>query len=281
VGLYSGPTAWRVEPKLPLHAALRLESEDTFLRRKWPGYVVDRLIEDKVPKGESVFLFGATAESYTSRRMLVGFLSAPNQTLRDILWTPLVLGFQPTVQLAFNFPPRTIRKLRVVKTGINGEENWSIAELQVMADGKEIPRSPQWRLTARPNPWDVQLAFDNNPVTRWKSWQAPVIGDYVEIDFGRPQRVSGVLITCSPDYTNKQIRLETSGKPIQAEMREQAIPVDLNLRRAATEEFKARGIRYLMIYDGDLGADDFRRHAAEWGITKLGEAAESVLYRID
>jgi hypothetical protein len=36
-----------------------------------------------------------------------------------------------------------------------------------------------------------------------------------------------------------------------------------------------------MIYDGDLGADDFRRHAAEWGITKLGEAAESVLYRID
>jgi hypothetical protein len=44
---------------------------------------------------------------------------------------------------------------------------------------------------------------------------------------------------------------------------------------------KARGIRYLVLYDGDFGANDFRGHPALWGVTKLGEAAESTLYRVD
>jgi hypothetical protein len=136
-------------------------------------------------------------------------------------------------------------------------------------------------LTAHPNPWDVQLAFDNNPVTRWKTWQPPAIGDYLEIEFGQPQAVDSVVIDCSNDYTNKQIRLESMGRPITAEMREQPIPVDQNLRRAATSELKARGVRYLLVYDGDLGAGDFRKYSARWGITKVGEVAENVLYRID
>lgn len=281
VPFYSGPTAWRVDPKIPFRAAFRRESEDSFLRRKWPGYVVDRLIEANVPPGEPVFLFGATAEAYTSRRMLIGFLSAPNQTLRDMLWTPIVLGFQPTVALNFDFPKQTVRKLRVVKTGINGEEDWSIAELRVLVGGHEIPRSPRWRLTAKPNPWEIQLAFDNNPVTRWRSWQQPAIGDYVEIDFGQPQEVSGAVILCSADYTNKLIRLEAQGKPLGGEMHDLPAPVDQNLRIAATSEFKARGIHYLLVYDGDLGANDFRQYPTRWGLTKLGEAAESVIYRID
>lgn len=279
VKFYSGPTAWRVDPEIPFRAALRLESEDAFLRRKCSGYVVDRLIEEKVPKGEPVFLFGATAESYTSRRLLIGYLSAPNETLRDILWMPIMQ--YGTDQISFVFPEQTVRKLRVIKSGINRDENWSIAELRVLAGGREVPRSPQWRLTARPNPWEVQLAFDNSPVTRWRTWQPPKVGDYVEIDFGKPQAISGVVITCAPDYTNKLIRLEADGKPIGGQMHEQIVAVDQNLRRAATAEMKARGIRYLVLYDGDFGANDFRGHPALWGVTKLGEAAESTLYRVD
>jgi hypothetical protein len=289
VGLYCGPSAWRIDAKIPFRAAFRLESENAFLSRRWSGYVVDRLIEEKVPPGEPVFLFGATSESYTTRPLLVGYVSAPNETLRDMMWTPVVLGFQPTLELSFNFPRQTIRQLRVVKTGMNGEETWSIAELRVLVDGHEIPRSPHWRLTARPNPFEVQLAFDNNPVTRWKTWQAPSIGDYVEIDFQQPRAVSGVVIVCSNDYTNKLVRLEAldSGgewKPVAGEMRESVAPIDQNLRRAATAELKARGIRYLLVYQGDLGATDFETHAEQWGITKLGEAGgtdESRLYRID
>jgi hypothetical protein len=286
VSRYSGPTAWRVDPKIPFRAALRLESEDSFLRRKWPGYVVDRLIEDHVPPGQPIFLFGATAESYTTRRMLVGFLSAPNETLRDMLWTPIVAGYQPSDVLRFNFPRQTVRKLRVVKTGVNAEENWSIAEFQVLLDGQEIPRAPQWRLTAHPNPWDVQLAFDNNPVTRWKTWQTAAVGDYVQIDFEQPQAVNGAVIVCSQDYTNKQVRIESldahnQWKPTGGDMRESQGAVDQNWRLAATSELKARGIRYLLVYDGDLGANDFRDHAAQWGLKKIAEAAESVIYQVN
>lgn len=285
VALYCAPSAWRVED-IPVRAALRIESEDSFLRRKWPGYSTDRMIEDGVPRGESVFLFGTTAESYTSRRMLVKFLSAPNEVIGDILLTPILPDYQPTVSVVFQFPERAVRKLRVVQTQGSGEEMWSVAEFRVWRGGKEIPRAGQWRLTARPNPWDVQLAFDNSPVTRWKTWQAARPGDYVEIDFGSEQHLDEARIECSSEYTNKLIRLETldganrwipaGADPI---FRQHAISADL--RRAAAFEMKARGVRYLLVSAEDDITGDFRRVPEKWGLKPLGRSGVDELYRFE
>ena len=38
---------------------------------------------------------------------------------------------------------------------------WTVAELRIYSLGKELMRSPGWRLSAQPNGWEVQLAFDN------------------------------------------------------------------------------------------------------------------------
>ena len=69
-----------------------------------------------------------------------------------------------------------------------GAKNWTVSEMRVLAGGGELPRTPEWRLSAWPNGWDVQLAFDNNYATRWSTWQAMPPRAYVAIDFGRARK---------------------------------------------------------------------------------------------
>lgn len=285
VGIYCAPSAWHIDG-IPVEAALRIESEDSYLRRLSPGYTTDRLIEDQVPKGESVFLFGATSEAYTTRRMLVRYLSAPNEVLGDILWTPIFAGFQPTVVLDFPFPARPLKKIRAVQTYAAGAEMWSISEFRIFAGHREIPRSPQWRLSARPNPWDVQLAFDNSPVTRWRTWETAVAGNYVAIDFGSDQTVDDVKIESSPEYTNSQIRLETldangSWIPLGVGPRQTNQTMRVDLRRAAAFELKARGVRYIVVNKEDANAEDLRLRPSAWGLALIGEAGYDQLYHLE
>ncbi len=286
VSLYCANASWRVPPEIPIRAAFRIESEDSFLRRSWPGYEVDRLIEEHVPVGQSVFLFGATAESYTSRRMLVSYLSAPNQTLRDMLLTPVVAGYQPSVLLNFEFPKQLARKVRAVQTANSDAEMWSITEFHLFVDGHEIPRSRQWRLTAKPDPWEVQLAFDNDPVTRWRTWQPAAEGDYVEVDFGGEQWIDSASIECSTEFTNKQVRLEVldardEWRPLSGQAREAEDSTKVNLRAAATAELKAHGINYVLIDEGDFAAQDYRILASRWNLVRIGEVRGVTLYRIE
>ncbi len=157
--------------------------------------------------------------------------------------------------------------------------------MRVLAGEKELPRAAAWRLSAKPNPWDVQLAFDNSPATRWRSWQSAEPGMYVDIDFGAAQTADQVAIESSFDTYKTKIRLEgqtpdgrwmrLSDKPEEFSER-----VHYSLRQAATYELKARGVRYLLIDDGDLRAADFRAYANLWGIVKIGEAGSRKLYYI-
>jgi hypothetical protein len=141
-------------------------------------------------------------------------------------------------------------------------------------------------LTARPNPWDVQLAFDNDPITRWRSWQNAEPGMYVEVNFGGPQKVDSVTVQTPPDFLEPEIRLETmdtGGKwiPVGGAPADTVEHVTVGLRRAATMELKARGVRYLLIGYDELGSADFYQHAAIWGIRMLGDAGYCRLYYIE
>ncbi len=156
------------------------------------------MIETYVPKDGKVFTFSQPGAAYTSRQILVGYEGAFNELLQDILWTPMFRDFQPTRILTFQFPPRQLRKLRIVQTAsVPDEAQWSVSELRVFSGGRELPRDPQWRLTAHPNPWDIQLAFDNSSVTRWRSWQPPatrhVSGDRLPSQPTRRFRRRGIV----------------------------------------------------------------------------------------
>jgi hypothetical protein len=259
---------------IPYQAALRMQSEDSFLGGI-QQYGEARLIDRLVPPGERVFTFGQLTDSYTSHEILVGYQAASNEVLRDIIWTPIVDGYQPNRILTFRFAPRDLSAVRVVQTEKAKDAQWSMAEMRAFQGSAELPRLPEWRLSAHPNPWDVQMAFDNSPVTRWRSWQVAEPGMFVQIDFGHLQRLDAVALESSAEYQTK-VKLEGLDKSgnwsiILDHPEETSRPIGVNLRRAATEELKARGVHYILVEQADIRSDDFRKYAGLWGMKCIGE----------
>ena len=284
--LYSAPAAWRLN-RIPLKAALRIESEDSYLSRRGRQYSEARMIERLVPEGQRVFSFHDTGAAYTSREILMRYQAALNETIGDILWTPLFNSFEPTRSLTFHFPQQSLRKIRVIRTAAAETVSWSVAELRVFHTGAELPRADDWRLTAHPNPWDVQMAFDNDPVTRWKSWQAAEPGMFVEADFGRLRAVDSVAVETTDEDFQKKIKLDgmdSSGRwtTLSTQPEEAVIRIRVSLRHAATAEVQARGVRFILTGKDEPEWDDFDKHAGLWGIKRVGELAGGArLYHIE
>jgi hypothetical protein len=285
VSLYCTPTTWRVA-SFPWRAALRLEPEETYLIGLDAAYHVARLIEKEVPPGQRVLSFNQIPAAYTTREILVAYQSAHGNTLRDMIYLPLMPDAIPTGHFLFRFPPRTLRRVRVVQTEKGEPDLWSVSEMRVYSSGRELPRAPEWRLQAKPNPWQVQLAFDNSPLTRWRSGQTLYPGMFVSIDFGKQETIDSLRVECARDQYKVRMRMEGDGgtgvwREIPAAVEEADVPAPRGLRRGAIEELQARGIQYLLIYDYDFGALDFRTQGAVWGVTQLAEYYGARLYRFD
>src|SRR5258707_6521431 len=147
--------AWSLQA-IPYKAALRIIPEERYLNDHFE-YRWARLIEDHVPPGERVLVRSLVATAYTSREVLVGYEGAFNEEMEDLLnvgWDP---WSQPRKQWTYSFPERRVRRLRVIQTGTTKipEVQWDVHELRFFRAGVELPRLPEWRLQARPNPWGV------------------------------------------------------------------------------------------------------------------------------
>lgn len=283
VDLYCAPGAYRIND-VPVRAALRIQPEDAYLKQD-PEYAGARMIASVVPAGEPVFSLGQGGQSYLARDLRVGYESASNEVLQDILWVPVVRAFQPARIFRFDFAPRPLEKLRVVQTASAPDNQWSIAELRIFNGQMELARDRAWRLTAHPNPWDVQLAFDNTPVTRWRSWEPAAPGMYVEVDFAHPESASAVVVESSDDTGPTKIKLEGMAADgawmtISDHPTETHQPIRTSLRMAAMSEFKARGVRYIVVKADEPGAIDLRRYPAAWGIQLVGASDDRRLFHI-
>jgi hypothetical protein len=69
--------------------------------------------------------------------------------------------------------------------------------------------------------------------------------------------------------------------PVEANLMESPQPIRVSLRQAATAEFKARGIRYLLVTDDNIGANDFRLYTKLWGMTCIAQQGTARLYYIE
>jgi hypothetical protein len=280
------PNAWRLGPIL-YQEALRIVPQETYLREVSPAYGAARLVDANVPKGERVLAANGVADAYTSRDVLVSYHGALNESLLDSINIGWLAAFQPRVLETFSFPERAVRRIRVLQTGTGDppEEQWSVHELRIFRGGAELPRRSEWRLRAWPNPWDVQLAFDNSPATRWRTWESARPGNYLDVDFGRPENLDQVRIETSYDYLHIKTVLQAmneagnwvaiGGDPVPT-----AIDPGRNVRHAATAELSARGIHYLLMHDVDFGADDIAGDPEGWGLTQIAAGYGIKLYRV-
>jgi hypothetical protein len=283
---YADPIAWKII-HFPLQAALRRQSEDSFLRQRLFGYTEARMIQDHVPPGERVLTLTSIADAQTSREILVSFQAAFNQLLTDAINTGWNDGFRPKLALVFHFPERALRRIRILQIAQGlPHSQWNVHEVRYLRAGVELPRSPDWRLRAWPNSWDVQLAFDNSPATRWRSWQVPAPGMYIETDFARDQTLDQVTVETSEDGKwSAAIQVEMmdgNGRWVKLAGNPESrdIPVPLWLRRAATHELHVRGVNYMLIHDGEFGAGDYLDDPGSWGLEIVARAADATLYKV-
>jgi hypothetical protein len=282
---YSDPYVWRLN-RIPWKEALRIVPQDDFLRRYSMQYGEARMLEEHVPKGERVLGMNGLSEAYTTRDFLVAFQAGFNESLADTVnmgWAELG---QPAVLRSVKFPSHVTRHVRLTQTGTGVEgEQWNIHELRFFSQGKELPRKPEWRLTAFPNPWEIQFAFDNSLATRWRTWERAFPGMYVDVDFGAPAPLDEIRIDTSPDFANVKIRTEATDDAgdwikLGDDFVNSKHEVTANLRRAATWEMHLRGVNYLLILDTDWGADDFRDDPEGWGLKEVARGYGARLYEV-
>ena len=149
----------------------------------------------------------------------------------------------------------------------------------------EIPRRREWRLRAWPNPFEVQLAFDNSQATRWRTWQTASPGMYLGVDFERDEAIDEVRLE-TPLEVNWPIQLrvekfEQGGWIALADhFEERPNALRNGIRRAATHEVYRRGVHYVLVGDHDFGANDYNDDPAEWGLQEVARVPRATLYRI-
>jgi hypothetical protein len=283
VAKYCHYDAWHLN-KVPWREALRIKPEDAYLESNLPLYGAARLVERAAAPESAVFATRPIPDAYTSRRILVAQQSSENVMSREILWTAFTPDYQPTWRLRFSFPRQPLRALRVVQTN-SGADLWSIHELRVFDGARELPRDPRWRLNAQPYPWDIGDAFDGKVVTFWKCGETLRPGQFVEVDFNGVEQADSVSIEAAPNQWGIRLKLEGQDangqwKLLTAAPQASDAPVPPGLRRAAAEELKRRGIDYLLVFDGEFGADDLRGNAGLWGIRQVGEYKGARLYQL-
>ena len=284
VSTYCDPGAWRIESTW-FRAAFRLRPEESFLASRLPAYAMVSRLDRLIPPGGKVFSMHPLPQVYASREVLVAAYSERNRGVLEAMRIALQPARRPTRRMILRFPPARLRGVRV-SAASGAAAEWEIYEFRLFFQGRELPRAPEWRLRAHPNPWAVQLAFDNSPVTFWRSGSKRSPGMRVEAALNSCAELDTVTLDTSPDQGPLTLRFEALPEtgawkdlPVRVEERDVVRPA--GLRRAAILECKAAGAGYMLVEDSDFEAWDFQERPALWGITEIARARNLRLYRLN
>ncbi len=285
INSYSGKYVWRLD-RILYKQALRIIPQDKYLLENFGGYGIARMIDTVVPKGAKVLAVNGLPDAYTTHEILVGFQAAYNDDMADILNSGWDESRQPTRRRIFKFAARPVQRVRVLETaeGVPLEE-FKVHELRFFFNGTELARDPAWRLKAWPNPWDVQLAFDNSPATRWRSWETASPGMYIGADFGKYQLLDQVTLDTSADYAKIRLQVEGMNKSgewvkIASDPHEETIPAPVDIRRWASRDLHDHGIDYIVMADTDWGSDDMREDPESWGFKEIAKGFGARIYKV-
>jgi hypothetical protein len=279
VSAYSAPWAWRIA-QAPVRAALRKDAGEEYVRKWLTDATLKNMIEAFVPRGEKLFSFGGRPEGYIDRDIVVSYESTLGNLVHDVLWS--VQEHPPGHQIHFKMLPVSARGIRVMNMS-SAPGFWTVAELRLYSKGQTLQRSSAWKLSAKPNGWEVQFAFDNNYATRWSNWQAMSPGDRIQVEFPS-ETVDEVVLEC---VAAKESRLEVHALldggwiPItnSPELIDKAPPP--GIRMAAVRAIKALGFHYILLNEGDLLYEDVNKYPNYWGFTELARVNATHFYRVN
>ncbi len=281
--LFAGKYAWRID-EIPYRAAFRITPPDEYLSQRSEAYQAAKMLDGWVPPGKPVFGVNGAADAYTRVEVMVSFQAAENEIISDLFNMGWIEGNQPMRLHHFEFPERPVRRLRIVQTGDPGfPQQWDLHEINLSHGGEPLQRGPDWRIKSSVNPWDVQFAFDGSPVTRWRSWQAPEPGDYIEVDLGSEQPLDQVDLLVSHESPGVAERIEVqtaNGEWVNVDDQLEEVEIDPppSLRRDITYAMHTRGVDYLLLRDTDFGAVDVLDDPEAWGLVEIASIGETHLF---
>jgi hypothetical protein len=273
--------------EFPVEAALRIESEEHYCRRRFDEYSVAKMIERATPADSRTLALLPVANAYLDRDVSVTWQSAEGERLLDSLRLASVYSGSPAFDWTASWPMESLRALRFrLPVGYDGE--CDISEAQLYSAEYRIFPSPEWSVSAWPNRWEGPLAFDGNIATRWRTWEPVRAGMYFEIDLDHPQRLSRAsLISHTPAY---RAPLEFYGQAVNGQWhllsnRPTAQPrPPQDLRLDATRALRRTGFRYLLAATGTGGNTPIGNillgHEPEWGLERVGEAGRYYLFHV-
>jgi hypothetical protein len=280
VSRYCAPDAWHLV-RVPIRQALRIKSMDEYLDTNMFGYGVARMVDRNTPPDATVFSYRPIPEAYTSRRILVNYESEYNQIAGLMVQAASFPSEAPNWRIRFRFPTEQCAALRLVTANRARGVLWRIHEVRVFDRNRRIEG---WTGAAQPYPWTEGFAHDGNLLTFWRSseWLTP--GQSFEMNFRQAEPVDAVCVQTSLDQRDVQLRLEgrsSSGGwrllSSQPEAHEEPGP---DLRHAALEQLRIRGIHYLLSFENEGETRDLRLHADLWGIREVAHNKDARLYRI-
>jgi hypothetical protein len=280
--IYSG---WRLM-HIPWKVALRQEPEDEYLRKN-ESYTAARLIEARVPEGQSVYLLGTApvAQSYTTRPVLLAWESAFAEKIGD--WIAEARNspeFQRRRWTA-SFPKTKVRKVFIIQTGFTaGRDMWSINEIRLWDQERTLPRTPGWRLDASPNPWDIGLAFDGSEATRWRSWVWLRPGMWIGARLDPAEELDHVDVMCNDGQWESRMAafvLATDGQWWMPRLTSWHLDPPVDGRREAMAQIKRAGIRYIAVSRLLWRGEPFRGDFAGWGVREIGSTPGLVLLEVE
>ena len=273
--------------EFPLAAALRIESEDSYCRRRFDEYNVARMIERATPPDSRTLALLSVANAYLDRDVTITWQSAEGQRLLDTLRLASVDSGSFTYAWQASWPIEPLRALRFRWPASSGGD-FDIGEVQLFSAEYRVYASPQWSVAAWPNRWEGPLAFDGNLATRWRPWEPVRAGMYLEIDLDHAQLLSrAVVFTHTPAH---QASIEFFGQSTGGHWHllsntpaAETLPWQ-DLRLEATRALRRAGYRYLLAATGSGGNAPIGNmlvgHEPEWGLERAGEAGRYHLFHV-
>ena len=273
---------WRLDP-IDLRADLRLTPEKEYLSTHWTDYNAGLLLDRFVPAGELVYSPSMSQLVYHHREIIGSFDSARARKAWDTMLGALPGPLSNQWHRDIRFAAVSTSKMRLQPASKTENES-RIGELRFFDGDTEIMRSPEWRLTASRNPWEVQLAFDNDPLSWWTSGQVADFKTWIEVDFPQPVRIDRITVDQIEDQRWLQLQpvADVAGRwtPLKTDETGALSPPAPDLRMRLKDELKSMGIRWILIRDGGIGADDFRTKSPWWGIQQIAETNGYRLWKL-
>jgi len=272
---------------IPWKAALRIESEDAYLRRVSFDYNVALMLEQHVPRGAKVLdLFGAP-EAYLRSRLVGQYQSAEGVRASEALR----LAWRPEPGMLYFYDARwPVQGLTAVRIALaeNGATPWSVQEVQLMRNGEAVRAGPGWEVDAEPNIWESNLAADRNLLTAWSTRQPMRPGDWWQVDFQKPELLDSLRVL-SP-WAQRPKRFEVLGRTTDgfwrklADTAHGAPHIPMNLRFAATRTLARWGIRHILTMTGPAGFGPVGASMLDaphdWGLELLGCHEQVCLFKV-